>query len=71
MLRDRTGETVLGADHPALTDGWHAAEYSGDGAAWRWTSGDAMLPILSDGPCLLEIGLSAVMTYADEGRIAS
>ena len=22
VLRDRTGETVVGADHPALTDGW-------------------------------------------------
>src|ERR1019366_9276451 len=26
MLRDRTGQTVVGADHPALTDGWYAPE---------------------------------------------
>ena len=65
-LRDRTGETVLGADHPALTDGWHAAEHAADGAPWRWTGGDAVLPIISDGPCLLEITLSAAATYLDD-----
>jgi hypothetical protein len=39
---------------------------------WRWTGGDAALPIVSDGPCLLEITLSAVMTYAGTGgRLAA
>ena len=72
MLRDRTGETVVGADHPALTDGWHAAEYSADGATWRWTRGDADLPIVSNGPCLLEIALGGDMTYiVEEARQAA
>ncbi len=71
-LRDRDGETVLGADHPALTDGWHRAEYSPEGAPWRWTDGDAALPIVSNGPCLLEIALSGATTYTENtGRRAA
>jgi hypothetical protein len=65
VLRDRSGETVLGADHPALTDGWHAVEHSPDGVPWRWSEGDAALPIVSDGPCVLEIDLSETTTYLD------
>jgi len=66
VLRDRSGETVLGADHPALTDGWHAVEHTPDGAPWRWSEGDAALPIVSDGPCVIEIDLSETTTYLDE-----
>ena len=66
VLRDRPGETVLGADHPALTDGWHAVEHSPDGVPWRWSEGNAALPIVSDGPCVLEIDLSETTTYVDE-----
>lgn len=65
VLRDRSGETVLGADHPALTDGWHGAEQADDGACWRWSGGDASLPIVSDGPCVLEVMLSETTTYLD------
>jgi antigen 43 len=68
-LRDRTGETVASADHPALIDGWHAAEFSGDGAPWRWTAGDAVLPIVSDGPCLVEITLATGLTYLDDAGL--
>jgi hypothetical protein len=57
-LRDRSGETVLPADHPALTDGWHAAEHQPGGGTWRWSDGDARLPIVADGPCLMTIELS-------------
>jgi antigen 43 len=72
MLRDRVGETVLSADHPALTDGWHGAEQAGDGACWRWSAGDAALPIVSDGPCVLEIMLSETTTYlADAASLAA
>jgi len=63
VLRDRTGETELGADHPALTNGWHAVEHSPDGVPWRWSEGDAVLPIVSDGPCVIEINLSETTTY--------
>ena len=71
-LRDRSGETVLGADHPALTVGWHAAEYAEDGSTWRWSDGGGVLPILANGPCLLEITLSETITYlADGARLAA
>jgi hypothetical protein len=62
-LRDRIGETVIGADHPALIDGWHTVEYAPDGTPWRWNSGDAVLPIVADGPCVLEITLSETTNY--------
>jgi Hint domain len=65
VLRDRTGETVCDADHPALTDGWHAVEHATDGSAWRWSGGDASLPIVSDGPCVLEVTLSETTTYLE------
>src|SRR6185312_3446029 len=71
-LRDRSGETVASADHPALTEGWHAAEYSENAAPWRWTTGDAVLPIVSDGPCLMELTLGTGLTYVDdECRLAT
>jgi hypothetical protein len=57
VLRDRGGETVLDADHPALLHGWHSAEHAPDGAPWRWTDGSGELPIAADGPCLMEIAL--------------
>jgi len=76
LLRDRTGVTAIGADHPALTDGWHGPEYSSGGACWRWTNGDAALPIVSDGPCVIEISLSTDLMYFvdpcfdDQARVA-
>jgi len=63
VLRDRSGDTVLDADHPALMQGWHAAEHTPDAAPWRWTDGDADLPIEAVGPCLVEIDLCGVMAY--------
>jgi antigen 43 len=64
-LCDRSGETVFGADHPALTDGWHGVEYTRDGAPWRWSAGDAALPIVSDGPCVVQVTLSQTTTYLE------
>jgi antigen 43 len=65
VLRDRTGETVVGADHPALTDGWYAPEHALDGTPWRWSDGDAVLPLLAEGPCQMDIVLSETMTYVE------
>ena len=62
-LRDQSGEAVLGADHPALRDGWHAVEHAADGALWRWSAGDAALPVKTSGPCMVEIALSETATY--------
>ena len=39
-----TERIVLPADHPGLAEGWWGAE--GDGTAlWRWTAGDAGIPL--------------------------
>ena len=54
VLRGRTECAVIGADHPSLTDGWHAAERD-RGTVWRWTNGDAALPVPPDGPYVVEI----------------
>jgi hypothetical protein len=64
-LRDQAGETVMSADHPALRVGWHEAEHGPDGAPWRWTAGDAELPIEASGPYTMEIVLSIVATYIE------
>ena len=37
------GDTVIAADHPALTDGWHAAERYATWL-WRWTDGRGTIP---------------------------
>ncbi len=70
-LRDQSGEAVMSADHPALQSGWYAAEQAEDGALWRWTAGDAVLPIQANGPCTLEIALSATTTYIESARLAA
>jgi hypothetical protein len=71
-LRDHTGEAVMSADHPALRDGWHAAERGPDGAPWRWTAGDAVMPIEASGPYTIEIVLSSLAAYFEStGRLAA
>jgi len=62
-LRDRTGESVMGADHPALRDGWHAPETAADGSLWRWSTGNGELPIELDGPCAVQIALGGTTSY--------
>ena len=62
-LRDRAGESVMGADHPALRDGWHAPETAADGSLWRWSTGNGELPIELDGPCAVQIALGGTTSY--------
>jgi len=48
---------------PALTDGWWARE--ADGASlWRWTNGDALLPVRLTEPAILEVVTSGGAIYA-------
>jgi hypothetical protein len=62
-IRSGSDVTAFAADHPALTQGWHAAERA-NGAIWRWTSGDALLPIASvHGALMVEIQVSDTHTY--------
>jgi hypothetical protein len=58
VIRSEDGETVIGADHPSLADGWHEAERDGV-TLWRWTDGDALLPIPAKGRAItLEIDVA-------------
>lgn len=42
-IRSSGNETILTADHPALTTGWHGTENAG-GRMYRWTDGAASIP---------------------------
>jgi Hint domain/Right handed beta helix region len=56
---------VIPADHPSLTDGWWAAERD-KGKLWRWTKGDALLP-LPPGITVVEVHLAGGNTYLRHG----
>ena len=54
-------------DHPSLTDGWWTPEHD-DAAMWRWTDGDALLPV-PPAVSMLEITVSGQDTYpVDKSR---
>ncbi|WP_428532139.1 Hint domain-containing protein [Rhodopila sp.] len=62
----KTGQDheTIAMDDPRLTDGWWAAE--GDSVAiWRWTAGDAALPI-KHGPAVIEVMVGDVQSYPIE-----
>ncbi|HEY5300533.1 MAG TPA: Hint domain-containing protein, partial [Acetobacteraceae bacterium] len=59
-------------DHPMLTEGWWAVERDG-AAMWRWTDGDALLP-LEGGAAVLEVeaaGMARYPTGAAEAMVAA
>lgn len=68
----QSGDTQrrIALDSPELARGWHELEQAG-GAAWRWTDGDAVLPIGdTDGGCMLDIRLRATGSYpVDAGEV--
>ena len=53
-------------DHPGLSEGWFGVE--GDGSPiWRWTDGDASLPITANkDPLILEVQIALSHAYALE-----
>jgi hypothetical protein len=61
-LRTQTGLQEIAPDHPALTQGWHAAEREG-ALLWRWTSGDAVLPFACAEGGILELRVHATGDY--------
>lgn len=61
-IREGGSIQVLPPDHPALTDGWWTVERDA-ATLWRWTSGDAMLPLEPGGPAMLEIRIGAPPLY--------
>ncbi len=57
------GGASFPADHPALTAGWHTVETQG-ASMWRWTNGDAVLPIQTgDDVTMLEVQVADTATY--------
>ncbi len=61
-LRTHSGLNEVAADDPALLRGWHAAEREG-ALVWRWTSGDAVLPLACAEGGILEVRLHATGEY--------
>jgi Hint domain len=55
------GRSDFAADHPSLVDGWWAAERDGP-KSWRWTDGNAELPVPRD-VAIVEIHLAGANTY--------
>ncbi|MBN9559740.1 MAG: Hint domain-containing protein [Alphaproteobacteria bacterium] len=64
VLRSAEGEVVIPVDHPSLTRGWHVVEREG-GRMWRWTDGNAELPIgqSTGGAITLEVHVAHTATY--------
>ena len=65
----RGGDTWLDipADHPVLRSGWHPVERHA-ASIWRWTNGDALLPIATDDePAVLDIMIDETMEYRLDG----
>ena len=61
--------TDLALDDPRLDDGWWKPEHA-DGALWRWTDGDAVLPPL-DGPGILTVALGETLPYPLAGPVSA
>jgi hypothetical protein len=61
-LREGQDTRPIPVDHPALDDGWWAVERDG-AAQWRWTDGDAALPLEGDKPAVLEVRLAGPFAY--------
>ena len=63
VMRGQADRAEFSADHPALAQGWYAAE-SNDRALWRWTNGQGSLPIGTvAGPVIVEVTVFATSTY--------
>jgi len=59
----------LAMDHPALSEGWWAAERF-DGQIVRWTTGAATIPIAWQGASVLRLRVVACSTYRlDDGTV--
>jgi Hint domain len=64
VVQSGDGVRVVPLDHPALTDGWYQVEREQD-RVWRWTNGDASLPLSGIRTAtLLELHLQPMPAYA-------
>lgn len=63
VIRSGDDYADIAVDHPALRQGWHAVESEGR-AMWRWTDGNAILPIeASTRPVTIEVHVRQSGTY--------
>jgi autotransporter-associated beta strand protein len=67
-LRHASATTIIPPDHPGLADGWWAPE-TGDSTVWRWTTGDAVLPLDLTRPVLVEIQTFSGVSYVDAAPV--
>lgn len=61
-LRHNNDVMDIPLDHPRLHDGWWALEQDGC-RHMRWTNGNATLPLMSQGPSMLEVEFGALSEY--------
>jgi len=61
VWHDREGPHDMPVDHPALDEGWWAVERE-EHRLWRWTNGDALLPLPPDA-AMIEIQFVGGMAY--------
>jgi hypothetical protein len=61
-LRTANDVQAIALNDPDLRDGWWDLERN-DAATWRWTDGDATLPLPGKGAAVLEVGLAGTMDY--------
>jgi collagen type I/II/III/V/XI/XXIV/XXVII alpha len=62
-LRTAGQVQAIALDDPDLDHGWWGLERDGR-ASWRWTAGDAAVPIRSNGLTILEVDVADTMDYA-------
>jgi hypothetical protein len=61
------GPELVSVDNPALNEGWWEVERDG-GALWRWTNGNASLPLPADA-ALLGIEIMGDLLYRTETQV--
>lgn len=62
-IRTTTTETILSADHPSLSAGWHDIERENE-TMWRWTDGSATIPWTNvEGSAVLTVKCTPVAEY--------
>lgn len=68
VLRTGSDYCDVALDDPRLTDGWWAPERDG-GSIWRWTNGDATLPLMLAGPAGPDITIGDAGPYPVIGSV--
>ena len=62
LLRHDADWIDLAMDDPRLTDGWWAVERD-ETTIWRWTNGDALLPLTLQAPAILQVTIGDTAQY--------